>query len=91
MIGEPIMEAEMDDKLTVDLDRETMEALSRQAEAHGHGVDAEAREILKRNVGSGSSGDRQAIIAEFRRIRAMTPPGVKQTSSVQLIREDRDR
>ena len=68
-----------------------MEALSRQAEAHGHGVDVEAREILKRNVHVEALGDRQAIIAEFRRIRAMTPAGVKQTSSVQLIREDRDR
>ena len=91
MIGEPIMEADMDDKLTVDLDRETMEALSRQAKEHGHSVNVEAREILKRNVRAAVPGDRQAIIAEFRRIRAMTPVGVRQTSSVQLIREDRDR
>ena len=81
----------MDEKLTVDVDRETLDALNRQAEAHGHTVDEEVRDILKRNVQTAMPADRRALIDEFHRIQAMTPPGVKQTSAVQLIREDRDR
>lgn len=81
----------MDEKLTVDIDRETLEALNRQAEERGHSVDEEVRDILKRNVRSRVTADRQTIIDEFHRIQAMTPAGVTQTSAVQLIREDRDR
>lgn len=91
MAGTLAMEAGMDEKLTVDVDRETLDALNRQAEAHGHSVDEEVRDILKRNVRSPVAADRQATIDEFHRIQAMTPAGIKQTSAVQLIREDRDR
>ena len=81
----------MDEKLTVDIDRETLDALNRQAEERGHTVDEEVRDILKRSIRLRVAADRQAIIDEFHRIQAMTPTGVRQTSAVQLIREDRDR
>jgi len=79
----------MDDRITIDLDRQTYEALSRQAETHGRSVNEEAVDIVRRSVVSKGSEDVD-YVAWARRIRAMTPKGVKQTDSVQLIREDRD-
>ena len=35
--------------------------------------------------------DRQGMVQRLREVRAMTPPGVEQTDSVTLLREDRDR
>ncbi|MBN9307149.1 MULTISPECIES: hypothetical protein [unclassified Devosia] len=79
----------MDDRITIDLDRETYEALSRQAQLHGRSVDEEAGEIVRRSiVPQGPEGI--DYVAWARRIRAMTPKGVKQTDSVRLVREDRD-
>ena len=80
----------MDDKITIDLDRETLEALAQQAEAHGKSVDQEASDIVRERVGHIAKHDVD-FVAWARRIRAMTPKGVPQTDSVQLIREDRDR
>ncbi len=80
----------MDDKITVDLDRGTFEALSRRAETHGKSVDQEASDILRESVGASAKPDID-FVEWARRIRAMTPKGVPQTDSVQLIREDRDR
>jgi plasmid stability protein len=80
----------MDDKITIDLDRETFEALAQRAEAHGKRVDQEAADIVREGVGP-LAPNTVDFVAWSRRIRAMTPEGVPQTSSVQLIREDRDR
>lgn len=79
----------MDEKLTVDIDRETLEALSRQAESNGHSVSEEARHIIARNVRRKMT--REEFIRRAEAIAAMTPKGVKQTDSTILIREDRDR
>jgi len=86
---------EMDEKVTVEFESETFEALSRQAEAHGHSVVDEVRQIVQRNVVSTRTDvprkDGRIDFVEWaRRIRDMTPPGVPQTDSVKLIREDRD-
>lgn len=79
----------MDDKVIIDLDRDTLDALSRQAEAHGKSVDQEAADIVRQSVVRRRTEDID-FVAWSRRIRAMTPKGVPQTDSVQLIREDRD-
>jgi plasmid stability protein len=81
----------MDDVVSVELDRETMEAVSRQAAAHGLSFDEELRAIVRRGVGQDSARNRAELIEEFRKLRAMTPPGVEQTPAVKLVREDRDR
>lgn len=81
----------MDDKITIDLDRETFDALVQRAEAHGTSVDREASEIVRESVATAlSREDRDAMLRRFDEIAAMTPKGVKQTDSTLLIREDRD-
>ena len=78
----------MDDKLTVEFDADTMTALSRMAEAHGHDVEAEVREIVARNIRKPMSRDE--FLRRANEIAAMTPKGVVQTDSAVLVREDRD-
>ena len=67
---------------------EVLIKLERLAKAHGHSVDEEVREIVIASVG----GEGQPIDfeEEFRRLRAMTPKGVKHTPSWKLVSEDRD-
>lgn len=79
----------MDDKITVEFDADTMNALSRMAEAHGRGVDAEVREIVSRTVRKPMS--REEFVRRANEIAAMTPKGIVQTDSAILVREDRDR
>jgi plasmid stability protein len=78
----------MNEKITVELDSETMDAVRRDAKAHGHDVANEVREIVRQKFSRGA----QEIdyVQEFRRIRAMTPKGVKQTPAWKIIRESRD-
>jgi plasmid stability protein len=85
------LEASVDDVVSVELDRDTMEAVSRQAAAHGLSFDEELRAIVRRGVRRDAGRSRAELIEEFRKIRAMTPPGVEQTPAVRLVREDRDR
>jgi plasmid stability protein len=80
----------MDDKIIVELDSETLDALSRQADAHGRSIDEEVRDIVRQAVPIKEHSDRDPV-EWARSIRAMTPKGVKQTDSLTLLREDRDR
>ena len=68
------------------LDDRVVAALKRKAKLHGCSLEQELRDILSR-VARPSAEERSALA---RRIRAMTPPGVVQTDSARLIREDRD-
>lgn len=79
----------MSDGITIELEPPVLEALARQAEAHGKTPTEEAADILKRNVRL--PGDRTSLLAEMARIRALTPVPAQRTDSVRLIREDRDR
>jgi plasmid stability protein len=81
----------MDDRITIDLDDGTLDALGKMAEAHGRSVGDEVREIVRSHIATTTRLSPEDAIQRAREIRAMAPPGVKQTSSVQLIREDRDR
>ncbi len=78
----------MDDKITIDLDPETLDALARRAESHGHSVDEEARAIVVRTVAP-VHGEVDWV-ARARTIRAMTPPGSIVVDSWKLIRASRD-
>ena len=80
----------MDDRITVDLDRETYDALSRQAEMHGRSVDEEVGDIVRRSVVK-TTPEGIDYVAWARRIRAMSPKSVAHSDSVQLVREDRGR
>lgn len=81
----------MDEKITIELDEAALDALSRLAEAHGRSIDEEARVILTERVAVRAPMSAEEAIRRSREIRAMTPKGVKQTDSLILLREDRDR
>lgn len=66
------------------LDDRVIATLKYQAKANNRSLEAEVREILKRDAA------RTDLIARAERIAAMTPD-VPQTDSTTLIREDRDR
>lgn len=70
------------------VDDEVVERLKKRAKDNERSLEAEVRTILK-NAAGRLSGREARALAE--RITAMTPKGVKQTDSVELIREDRDR
>ncbi|NQV54627.1 MAG: hypothetical protein HQ503_02105 [Rhodospirillales bacterium] len=75
--------------LTVrNLDETVIERLKNRAKSSGRSLEAEVREILKQTAGRLSGTEALALVE---RIAAMTPKGVKQTDSAELIREDRDR
>jgi plasmid stability protein len=59
------------------------------AKRSGRSLEAELREALKR-ARPLAPARREELIEAARRIRAMTPAGVRQTPSEVLIREDRD-
>ena len=81
----------MDEKITIELDEAALDALSRLAQAHGRSIDEEARVIVTERVVVRAPMSADEAVRRAREIRAMTPPGVVQTDSVALIREDRDR
>ena len=62
--------------------------LKDKASQSGRSLEAELREVLKQ---AASQMTRNELLAAADRIKAMTPRGVKQTDSAELIREDRDR
>jgi hypothetical protein len=74
------------EKIAVDV--ATLERLEANARAHGRTLEQEAAETLRAATGVPSRAD---VIAHMDEIAAMTPKGIKQTDSVLLLREDRDR
>lgn len=70
------------------LDEKVVAQLKEKAAQSGRSLEAELREILKR---AANRKTREEFLAKADRIAAMTPEGVKQTDSADLIREDRDR
>jgi plasmid stability protein len=77
------------DEITITLEREMVAVLERRASQSGRSLSDEISTIVRNDI---TGRTRPADPVEWaRRIRAMTPPGAKQTPAVQLIREDRDR
>jgi antitoxin FitA len=70
------------------LDDDLLADYRKAAEANKRSLEAELREALRR-ARPLSSKKREEVLAEFARIRAMTPD-VPQTPSEVLVREDRD-
>jgi len=71
------------------LSEQAFESIAERARAHHTSIEDEAAAILEQAVGRAESMDLRRRIVD--RIAAMTPKGVIQTDSTQLIREDRDR
>jgi plasmid stability protein len=75
-----------------DLDDEVVDALQRRAGRHDHSLEEEIRELLGRAAESGRATLSHAEFLDLAdRIRAMTPKGVRQTDSADIVRELRDR
>ena len=70
------------------LDDKVVERLKKKAKDNGRSLEAELRELLKQAANRKSP---EELLAIADRIAAMTPEGVKQTDSAELLREDRDR
>ena len=68
------------------LDDRLVASLKRKAALHGRSLEQELRQILS----AAARLPKAERLALARRVRAMTPPGVAQTDSAELIREDRD-
>jgi hypothetical protein len=79
----------MDEKLSLDLDPFALELLCERANSYGRTPEEEAAEIVRQQLQRDRGPD--YMIEWSRRIRAMSPPGVVQTDSLLLLREDRDR
>ena len=70
------------------LDDKVVERLKKRAKDNGRSLEAELRVLLKQAANRKSP---EELLAIADRIAAMTPEGVKQTDSAELLREDRDR
>lgn len=70
------------------VDDSIVERLKEKAAKGGRSLEAELREVLKQ---AAKRKTREELLAAADRIAAMTPKGVKQTDSAELIREDRER
>lgn len=71
------------------LDDAVVDQLKAHAKAHNRSLEAELRQILTDRVRRPLSG--AELRARAKHIATMTPEGVKQTDSAELLREDRDR
>lgn len=65
-----------------------VERLKNKASQSGRSLEAEVREVLRQ---AANRRTREEMLRMADRIAAMTPKGVIQTDSVDLLREDRDR
>jgi plasmid stability protein len=68
------------------LDDQVVTALRRKAELHGHSLEQELRLTLT----AAARLTPEERVALARRIRSLTPTGVEQSDSTELIRQDRD-
>jgi antitoxin FitA len=69
------------------LDDAVIERLRTKAKANNRSLEAEVRAILN---GAAEKLSREEFIAISDRLRALAPKGVKQTDSVELLRESRE-
>lgn len=76
-------------ELTIRLDDgKLVEALTEMAKVRGHSIDEEINEALRRAIEEHER--RMELVKRADEIAAMTPKGVRQTDSVEIIREMRE-
>lgn len=71
------------------LDEGLVEQITRLAEANRHSLEQEVVSLLQDGLRKRAQHD--DLVDRIKQIAAMTPKGVPQTDSVDLLREDRDR
>lgn len=70
------------------IEESIVQRLKEKATKNGRSLEAELREVLKR---ASNRKTREEMLAAADRVAAMTPKGIAQTDSAELIRSDRDR
>ncbi|CAN7312652.1 FitA-like ribbon-helix-helix domain-containing protein [Pararhizobium sp. LjRoot238] len=75
-------------EMNVKIDESLLMRLEDRARAHNRSLDDEVKFLLERAL---EKPERESLYDAARRIAAMTPKGIKQTDSVEMLREDRDR
>jgi hypothetical protein len=70
-------------------DAKLVEALAEMAKVRRHSIDEEINEVLRRAVDEHER--RMELVKRADAIAAMTPKGVVQTDSVEIIREMREK
>ena len=70
------------------VDEALINDLGRMAERNGVPLDVQAKKVLNDGV---RMRDRSDLVARLEAVAAMTPRGIEQTDSVEMLREDRDR
>lgn len=76
-------------EITLKIEEDVLDRLRTRASVKGRSVEEEIGRIVQDAVAE-PVPDRRALVEEFRRIRAMTPPGPR-IDIAAVIREDRDR
>lgn len=76
-------------ELRVRIDDSLLTKLEGLAQAHNMSLEAQVNDVLSKAVEQGRPKRTFAEIA--RQIAAMTPAGIEQTDSTELLREDRNR
>lgn len=76
-------------EIKIHIEEDIVAVLQRRAEESGRTVEQEAEKIVADDI----AGRLRPVdpVEWSRRIRAMSPRGVQQTDSLELIREGRDR
>jgi phosphopantothenoylcysteine decarboxylase/phosphopantothenate--cysteine ligase len=75
-----------------DIDERLMKSIELRAAENGRSLEDEVRTILEdAAVGDRAAQPLKSPAERFASIRAMTPKGVQQTDSTDMIREMRDR
>lgn len=71
------------------VDEQILHSIRLRAKLHNRSFEDEVRSLLAEATATRTP--RGEFLAEARRIRAMTPKGVQQTDSTEIIRELRDK
>ncbi|MDB5553344.1 MAG: hypothetical protein JWL86_3328 [Rhizobium sp.] len=76
-------------ELQIRIDEGLLTKLENLAQAHNLSLEDQINDVLRRALEGPSTGG-ETFAATARRITAMTPKGVKQIDSVEMLREDRN-
>lgn len=75
--------------MRVRIDEGLLTKLENLAQSHNRSLEEQVNDLLRTALEDRPVRESFATVA--RRIAAMTPKGIKQTDSVEMLREDRDR
>lgn len=75
-------------EMNVKIDENLLMRLEGRARAHNRSLDEEVKILIETAL---EKPEKESLYDAARRIAAMTPKGIKQKDSVEMLREDRNR